>query len=57
VVQEDGIRVRPGAREQSNVTAVDELVQMIVSMRYHEAAQRALKAIDSALQENTSPGG
>ncbi len=57
VVQEDGVRVRSGAREQSNVTAVDELVQMIVSMRYHEAAQRALKAIDSALRQNTNPGG
>lgn len=57
VGQEDGVRVRSGAREQSNVTAVDELVQMIVSMRYYEAAQRALKAIDSALQQTTNPGG
>ena len=57
IIEEDGVRVRSGAREQSNVTAVDELVQMIVSMRYYEAAQRALKAIDSALQQTTNPGG
>ena len=51
------VAVRQGAREQSNVAAVDELVQMIVNMRLYEASQRALRSIDRAVQQNTDPRG
>jgi flagellar basal-body rod protein FlgF len=52
-----GVFVRQGVREQSNVSPVDELVEMIVAMRYHEAAQRTLKSIDNAIQQQTNPQG
>ena len=47
--------VQQGVREQSNVSAVDKLVQMIVNMRYHEAAERALSTMDSAIGNVTDP--
>ena len=47
--------VQQGARELSNVSAVEELVRMIVGMRHYEAAQRALRSIDEAVQQNTNP--
>lgn len=47
--------VQQGVREQSNVSAVDKLVQMIVNMRFHEAAERALSTMDSAIGNVTNP--
>ncbi len=47
--------VQQGVREQSNVSAVDHLVQMIVNMRYYEAAERALSTMDNALGNVTNP--
>lgn len=49
--------VRQGYREGSNVQVVNELVTMIMTMRHHEAAQRALRAISEAVQQNTRPQG
>ena len=56
-VSDEPVSVAQGVREQSNVTPVDELVAMIVSMRYHEAAQRTLKTIDDSIQHQTDPRG
>ena len=49
--------VRQGYREMSNVQAINEMVTMIATLRYHEAAQRALRAISEAVQLNTRPQG
>jgi flagellar basal-body rod protein FlgF len=51
------LRVLQGVREQSNVTPVSELIEMMVAMRYHEAAQRTLKKIDDTVQQQTNPQG
>lgn len=51
------ITVQQGMREQSNVAPVDELVTMIVAMRYHEAAQRVLSTLDNAIANQTDPQG
>ena len=56
VFAQGDVVVRQGAREQSNVSPVNELVQMIVAMRYHEAAQKALRSIDDAIHQQTNPG-
>lgn len=47
--------IRQGYREMSNVNPVSELVNLIVSARHHEAAQRALKAISEAIAQKTNP--
>jgi flagellar basal body rod protein FlgG len=44
--------VRQGQREGSNVNASEELIQMIVGLRHHEASQRALRAISDAIAEH-----
>lgn len=49
------VAVLQGSREQSNVSAVHELVRMIVGTRHYEAAQRALSALDQAISQNTKP--
>ena len=49
--------VAQGARESSNVLAVDELIRLMGGLRYFEAAQRALRSISEAVQQNTSPRG
>lgn len=51
------VQVVQGMREQSNVRPVDELVSMIVAMRYHEAAQRTLRSMNETIQKNTDPRG
>lgn len=47
--------VAQGMREQANVSAIDEMVQMIKGARHYEAAQRALKSIDDSISNNTDP--
>jgi flagellar basal-body rod protein FlgF len=42
--------VMQGYRESSNVEPVVELLQLIVATRFHEAAQRALQALDRTLE-------
>lgn len=44
-----------GVRENSNVLAVDEMVNLVQTMRSYEAAQRVLRTIDEALSNNTDP--
>jgi flagellar basal body rod protein FlgG len=48
--------VQPGYRESSNVEPATEMVTLIRTSRYFEAAQRALRAISEAVQLNTRPG-
>lgn len=57
VLADQEVSVIQGVREQSNVEPVDELVAMILAARYHEAAQRTLKSIDDAIQQQTDPQG
>lgn len=56
--QADGaVIVQQGVREHANVSPVDEMVSMIVAMRYYEASQRTLKSINDAIQKETDPRG
>lgn len=48
-------RVIQGSRELSNVSAVEELIAMLVGMRHYEASQRALRSISDAVGQNTNP--
>ncbi|MCA9176300.1 MAG: flagellar hook-basal body protein [Planctomycetales bacterium] len=48
--------VQQGVRELANVTSTDELVAMLIGMRYHQAAQKALSTLSDALQEHISGG-
>ena len=47
--------VMQGTREQSNVSAVNEMVRMIVGTRHYEAAQKALTTMDEAIGQVTDP--
>jgi len=47
--------VRQGYREMSNVNPVSELVNLIVTARLYEAAQRTLQALSEAVQQNVNP--
>ncbi len=48
-------KLRQGFRERSNVNATHELVNMVVGMRHHEAAQKALRAMSDSLQQHIRP--
>lgn len=48
-------RIVQGARELANVSAVEELIAMLVGMRHYEAAQRALRTISESVAQNTNP--
>lgn len=52
---ESTARIQQGARESSNVSTVDELIQMITGMRHYEAAQKILTSIDDTISHNTDP--
>jgi flagellar basal-body rod protein FlgF len=43
--------VRQGYREGSNVSVVQEMVQMIAGMRQYEAAAKALRSLSDAMQQ------
>ncbi len=47
--------VMQGSREQANVSAVTELVRMVLAMRHYEASQRALTSLDEAVSQQTNP--
>jgi flagellar basal body rod protein FlgG len=51
----DSIRVEQGYREGSNVQPVQEMVSMMLGMRFYEAAGKALQAITDAVAQNTKP--
>lgn len=47
------VRVEQGYYEGSNVQAVQEMVSMMVGMRYYEAAERAMRSLSDAISQNT----
>ncbi len=47
--------VSQGYREMSNVNPVSELVNLILTARQYQAAQRALNAINEAVGKHTNP--
>ena len=49
------VTVQQGYRETSNVNGVTEMVSLIETQRYFEAAQRALLALSDAVGLNTRP--
>lgn len=51
----EAVPIIQGAREMSNVSAVSELVRMIVGTRHYEASQKVLKTLDEAIGLRTSP--
>lgn len=53
---ESAAQVSQGFVEQSNVAPIDELINIIVSSRQYESAQKALTAISEAVQHNVGIG-
>jgi flagellar basal body rod protein FlgG len=51
----DSVRVEQGFRESSNVQPVQEMVAMMLGMRYYEAAQKAMQTMTDAIAQNTRP--
>ncbi len=49
------ITVQQGFREGANVQAVEEMVAMMVGMRYYEAAARSMRTLTEAVAQNTRP--
>ena len=47
------VSVQQGYREGSNVQPVQELVSMLLGMRYYEAAAKTLQAMSDAVAQNT----
>lgn len=44
-----------GAREQSNISAVTELIRLMMGTRNYQAAQKALSTIDQAIEKRINP--
>jgi len=51
----DSFRIEQGFRESSNVQPVQEMVSMILGMRFYEAAEKSMRAISEAIALNTRP--
>jgi flagellar basal-body rod protein FlgG len=51
------VRVAQGYVEEPNTNIVVDMVNMVSGLRHYEAAQRALRALDEAVAENTRPQG
>ena len=49
------VQVQQGYREGSNVQIVNEMVSMMLGMRYYEAAQRAMTSMSDSVAQNTRP--
>lgn len=49
------VQVQQGYREGSNVQIVNEMVSMMLGMRFYEAAQRALTTLSDTVAQNTRP--
>jgi flagellar basal-body rod protein FlgF len=49
------VRVAQGYREGSNVQVVNEMISMMLGMRYYEAAERALRSLSDAASQATRP--
>lgn len=51
------VRVSQGYREGSNVQVVNEMISMMLGMRYYEAAERALRSLSDSTAQATRPDG
>jgi flagellar basal body rod protein FlgG len=51
------VKVEQGYREGSNVQVVQEMVAMLIGARQYEAAEKTLRAMTEAVQQNTRPQG
>jgi flagellar basal body rod protein FlgG len=51
----DSVRIEQGFREGSNVQPVQEMVTMMMGIRFYEAAQKAMQSISDAVAQNTRP--
>jgi flagellar basal-body rod protein FlgF len=51
----NSVRIDQGYREGSNVQAVQEMVSMMIGMRFYEAAGKTMQAISDAVAQNTRP--
>jgi flagellar basal body rod protein FlgG len=49
------VRVQQGYREGSNVQAFQEMISMMLGMRYYEAAEKAMRTISESVALNTRP--
>jgi flagellar basal-body rod protein FlgF len=49
------VRVEQGFRESSNVQPVQEMVTMMMGLRFYEAAQKAMQTMSDAIAQNTRP--
>ncbi len=49
------VTVEQGYREGSNVQPVQEMVSMMLGMRFYEAAGKAMQALSDAIAQNTRP--
>jgi flagellar basal-body rod protein FlgF len=50
-------RVLQGYREGANINPAEAMVNLVTGTRYYEAAQRVLRTIAEAVQQNTRPQG
>jgi flagellar basal-body rod protein FlgF len=51
----NSVRVDQGYRECSNVQPVQEMVSMMLGMRFYEAASKVMQAISDAVSQSTRP--
>ncbi len=51
----DAIRVQQGFREGSNVQAVQEMVSMMLGIRFYEAAEKSMRMLSDSVAQNTRP--
>jgi flagellar basal body rod protein FlgG len=51
----NGYRIEQGFREGSNVQPVQEMVTMMLGMRFYEAAEKSMRALTDAIALNTRP--
>jgi flagellar basal-body rod protein FlgF len=51
----NSVRIEQGFREGSNVQPVQEMVSMLMGMRFYEAAQKAMQSMSDAVAQNTRP--
>ncbi len=49
------VRVEQGFRESSNVQPVQEMMSMMMGLRFYEAAQKAMQTMSDAIAQNTRP--
>lgn len=47
------VQIQQGYREGSNVQAVQEMISMMLGMRFYEAAEKAMRALSDAVSQNT----